>query len=236
MKAKILTAISLLFASASIHAATVYVDFGSADTSGTVNGNYWNVWNPGNNIDLIDINGTTDSGWNLDSTTAAATNNRTTLDYVFSYATYGAPAPFNNDNIASDALNLTNTQGTRNVRLTTLDITKSYNFQIYGAREGTSEVRITNYTVLGATSGSGTLTTTGTDIGTGGADYNNNAILTINGITPNASGEILIQYSVNTGGFGYLNAFTVTEVPEPSSAALVGGLGMIALLRRRRHA
>jgi len=200
-----------------------------------VNGNYWNVWNPGNNLDLIDINGTTDTGWNLDSTTTAVVNNRTTLDYVFSYGTYGAPSPFNHDNIASDALNLTPAQGTRNVRLTTLDISKTYNFQIYGAREGTTELRETNYTVLGATSGSGFLTTTGTDVGSGGADYNNNMILTINGIKPNASGEILIQYSVKTGGFGYLNAFTVTEVPEPR-AALLGGLGLLVLLRRRRNA
>lgn len=233
MKTKILTVATALFTAASVTAATVYVDFGSGpDTSGTVNGNYWNVWNPGNNLDLIATNGTTDTGWNLDSTTAAVVNNRTTLDYVFSYATYGAPSPFNHDNIASDALNLTPAQGTRNVRLTTLDITKSYTFQIYGAREA-AQTRITNYTVIGATSGSGTLTTSGTDIGTSGADYNNNSILTIAGIKPNASGEIFIQYSVNTGDFGYLNAFTVTEVPEPA-APLLGGLGLIALLRRRR--
>jgi hypothetical protein len=230
-----LTAIPLLFATTSIHAATVFVDFGSGpDTSGTLNGNYWNVWNPGNNLDLIDINGTTDTGWNLDSTTAAVVNNRTTLDYVFSYATTGAPSPFNHDNIASDALNLTPAQGVRNVRLTTLDLTKTYNFQIYGAREA-AQTRITNYVVVGATSGSGTLTTTGTDIGSGGADYNNNTILTINGIKPDALGQILIEYSVNTGDFGYLNAFTVTEIPEPR-AALLGGLGMLMLLRRRRRA
>ena len=230
-----LTAISLLLATASMQAATVYVDFGSADTSGTLNGNYWNVWNPGNNIDLIDIDGTTDTGWNLNSTTAAAVNDRTTLDYVFSYATTGAPTPFDHDNIASDALNLTPAQGTRNVRLITLDITKTYNFQIYGAREATSETRITNYNIVGANSASGTLTTSGNNIGTDGADYNNNTILTINGISPNASGEILIEYSVNSGSFGYLNAFTVTEVPEPATATAFGlGLAGMTLLRRRR--
>lgn len=228
------TVISLLLAAASAHAATVYVDFGSSDTSGVQNGSYWNVWNPGNNIDLIDIDGSTDTGWNLDSTTSAATNAWASLDYVFSYATDGAPSPFDHDNIASDALNLTPGQGTRNIRLITLDPSKTYNFQIYGAREA-SETRITDYVVTGTNSASGSLTTSGTGIGSGAANYNNDTILTINGISPTAEGRITIEYAVNTGSFGYLNAFTVTEVPEPAAGMAFGfGLFGLTLLRRRR--
>lgn len=206
-----------IFSIASLKAKTAYVDFGLANTSGTINGSYWNVWNPGNSTVLIDIDGATSTGWNLASTTAAATNNGTVPDFVATYATNGAPVPFNHDTITSDALNLTSNQTTRNVRLSGLNSTNSYNFQIYGAREA-SDTRVTNYTIRGTNSTNGSLTTSGNGIGTNNANYNNNNILSINGIYPDASGQIFIEYSVGSGTNGYLNAFTVTEViaPQPT--------------------
>jgi hypothetical protein len=220
----------------SLQAQTVYVDFSnsaSGDSSGIVAGNYWNVWNPGDNLDLFFSAGN-DSGWNLDSTSASSVvNDYNSNDYVFSYSTYGAPSPFNDDSIVSDALNLTDTQGTRNVRLFNLDPTKTYNIQIFGTRE-TATTRVTDYTVTGSNSGSGSLTTSGSGIGTGGGNYNNDTVLEINGISPDANDRILVEYTVNTGGFGYLTAITVSEVPEPSSALLFAfGLGTLVLFRRK---
>jgi MYXO-CTERM domain-containing protein len=46
----------------------------------------------------------------------------------------------------------------------------------------------------------------------------------------------LINYNDTTSGLNggsYSNFVTVTAVPEPA-AALIGGLGLLALLRRRR--
>lgn len=137
----------MVIAAPSLKAKTAYVDFGLADTSGILNGNFWNVWNAGNTTVLLDIDGSTSTGWTLASTTAAATNNRTTSDFVTSYATHGAPSPFNHDTIVSDALNLTSNQTTRDVRLSGLNPNNSYNFQIYGARE-TTDIRVTNYKSL----------------------------------------------------------------------------------------
>lgn len=209
-----LTMLATVFATASSEAKTAYVDFGLADTSGILNGNFWNVWNPGNNTVLTDIDGSTSTGWTLASTTAAATNNRTTLDYVATYATNLAPSPFNHDNIASDALNLQPVDGTRNVRLSGLNPNNSYNFQIYGAREAT-DMRVTNYTVRGANSANGSLTTSGNGSVSIGVTYNNKNILAVSGIFPDTSGQIFVEYSVGSGTFGYLNAFTVNEVVTP---------------------
>lgn len=50
-------------------------------------------------------------------------------------------------------------------------------------------------------------------------------------------GDWLINYNDTTGGENggtYSNFVTITAVPEPNAAMLVGGLGMLALLRRRR--
>lgn len=52
------------------------------------------------------------------------------------------------------------------------------------------------------------------------------------GVTANGAGVLTIAWS-NVAGQGALNGMQVQLVPEPS-AALLGGLGMLALLRRRR--
>ncbi|MFU8894641.1 MAG: PEP-CTERM sorting domain-containing protein [Luteolibacter sp.] len=49
--------------------------------------------------------------------------------------------------------------------------------------------------------------------------------------TSNASGEL--QIFVVAGGNNRANGFEIVQIPEPSTA-LLGGLGLLALLRRRR--
>jgi hypothetical protein len=56
-----------------------------------------------------------------------------------------------------------------------------------------------------------------------------------NNIATNGSGQIVISFP-NAGGSAdiqHINALQLTAIPEPS-AALLGGLGLLALLRRRR--
>jgi hypothetical protein len=43
----------------------------------------------------------------------------------------------------------------------------------------------------------------------------------------------VLSVTATSGGFGVANALTIGVIPEPS-AALLGGLGLLALLRRRR--
>jgi hypothetical protein len=228
-----LTSVALLSASAVslASAQTALVDFGTSNAAGSIGGNYFNVWNPGNNIDLLDTGGVTDTTWNLDSTTGAATNDGASPDFVFT--TPSAPNPFNDDNIISDALNLTNTQGTRNVRVNGLDINGSYDIVIFGTREATG-TRITDYSVIGLTTVGGSLTTSGTAIGTGAVNYNNDTVFSALGITPDANGRITIEYST-ASSFGYLSAMSVTSVPEPGAYALIAGFASLAWIATRRR-
>lgn len=219
-KLKIFTSLVMLCILSHLHAyaQSVLVDFGGLAPSNPVSGLYFNQWNPGNNLDLVlSSDGVTDSGWNLDSSTAAVVNNGISPDYTSSYS--GAPSPFADDTVTSDALNLGAADAARNIRFLNLNINELYDVVIYGARDAT-QTRITDYTVTGATSSFGSLTTSGTGIGTGGVNYNNDTTFTVSGIAPNASGQIVIEYVVNTGDFGYLNAVQLTQIPEPSTLVL----------------
>lgn len=65
---------------------------------------------------------------------------------------------------------------------------------------------------------------------------NNNAAFSISNLTSDGTGAATIVMD-HTGGSGgavsFVNGFQLTAIPEPS-AALLGGLGLLALLRRRR--
>jgi hypothetical protein len=52
----------------------------------------------------------------------------------------------------------------------------------------------------------------------------------ISGLTPDGSGNLAFSMGGRNSAF---NGFQLVQVPEPS-AALLGGLGVLALLRRRR--
>jgi hypothetical protein len=134
-------------------------------------------------------------------------------------------------------LNLTPAQLIRNVRFYGLSASTSYTFSIYGARDAT-ETRITTYSILNDSAGSpldsGTLTTSGTGIGSSGENYNNDALLALTATT-DADGELFLQYQATTGSFGYLNAVQITQEPEPSTFALlaIAASGLIFLRRRK---
>lgn len=214
-----------------VKADTVLVDFGGLAPANPVGSQYFNQWSPGQNIDLVlASDGTTDSGWNLDSTTAGAVNDGVTPDFTSLFN--GAPVPFGSDTITSDALNLTPAQGVRNVRLFNLNPSLFYNITIFGARDST-QTRITDYNVIGSTTISGSLQTSGTGSGTG-STYNNDDVFNAFNIAPNGSGIITIEYAVDTGDFGYLNALGITVVPEPSSLILLL-TGACVLHGCRRH-
>lgn len=68
--------------------------------------------------------------------------------------------------------------------------------------------------------------------GSGTATQSFNLNFSLAGI--GADENIIVHFSKGTGGsFAYVDTLTFALVPEPS-AALFGGLGMLALLRRRR--
>lgn len=121
-------------------------------------------------------------------------------------------------------------------KISGLNPANTYDFKFFGSRIFDGAQRTTTYSATGAGGpvSSTSLATTGTNIGADGIlDGNNNTFRTLTGITPNASGEITITIAATSGGFGYLNAMEMSVVPEPG-ATLLGGLGILVLLRRRR--
>lgn len=114
-------------------------------------------------------------------------------------------------------------------KLTDLDPAKTYDFTFYASRMPADDNRETLYTVSGGISGSVALN----------AANNINETVSLFGITPNATGEILISLSPgannnNSNHFTYLGVMVVTAVPEPSAAMCLAGGAALLFARRRR--
>ena len=85
----------------------------------------------------------------------------------------------------------------------------TYEFHFFGSRENTA-TRRTEYAVYGADRRAAVLTTSGTDIGNNGAyDGNDDEIVVVSGVRPDAFGQVFIDMLSLEGGFAYLNAMKI---------------------------
>ncbi|MES2486018.1 MAG: hypothetical protein V4581_08760, partial [Bacteroidota bacterium] len=226
---KLLLLLSLAFGLATVHAQTLgqtmYIDFGSnAGTQGQitpnpdVNGHYWNnfiVGTVGTTNDVINSSNT-DTGINMEVTDNFIVN--TSVNYgpvtTTSLGDMGISTATMDYWFLESAGSGNNTGA---VKFTSLDPAKGYKFHIFASRPTTS-VRKTNYTLTGATTWTGIVQTS--DGTTGNID----TIVDTGIIMPNASGEISMSLSINTGGFGYVNVvkieeFTFTALDAPVALA-----------------
>lgn len=85
-----------------------------------------------------------------------------------------------------------------------LDPAKSYTFRMFAARQD-AEVRVTRYTMIGATTASATVQTTGPGAGSAGATTNDDTIVEFKGVKPDAWGHVFIDVANETGPFAYLS-------------------------------
>lgn len=219
-----ITGIALTLATTQSQAASVLIDIGINTQQTSVTG--WNNLTagtggtPANLTDLVNSSGAS-TGLTLDYF-AAASN----VGIAGTGANYGGPYPAALSAIPASALRdgLFLNTGTVNLTLGGLNPLLTYDFTLYGARGNNGGDAI--YTATGANSASGSIST---------ILNNSDEIVSLSGIIPNSENEIVIVVSrVDEDQTTALNFIQIDAIPEPSTA-LLGGLGLLALLRRRRN-
>lgn len=201
-----------------MHGAPVLIDFGLNDgTNGNItaspdaSGRHWNNQIGPTLTDLVDSTGaatTLDVGF----TTAFSANGILTGGLLApSSALLGDFA------IATATQDYFFTTSTISFKLKQLNPSKVYDLRFFGTRQ-TTVSRTTRYSATGI-HGMKTvdLLTSGSGIGDGGYHGNNNMIVTLRRLAPDAANEILISVTAQAGGFGYLGAMEISEVVEPEA-------------------
>ncbi len=103
-------------------------------------------------------------------------------------------------------------------QLTGLNSNSRYVLTFFAGRNGDNDtdVRITQFDVVGASAYSGTLQVSGPSIGhtTAFPNGNDSTVLASDPVVPDANGVIQVSWSAVTGTYGHLAAMKVTEVPH----------------------
>jgi len=196
---------------------SMYVDFGpTGGNNGAVtpspdaNNHYWN--NPTNG--------------SVGATTALINGNNVTTGYTLTVTdnfsinssdSYGLLAPLSASlgdlaikTATSDYFYTESSNPTGQLKISNLSPSKGYKFNVFGSRVAAGQAtRESKFVFKGTNSFTGQLVTTD------GADGNKNTVLSTNVLFPNASGEIIMDLSIVTGGFAYINAMKVEEYDIP---------------------
>jgi hypothetical protein len=244
-----------LTVAASAKAQTVLIDFGSANSFRGVdapspdgNGNRWNSLTPGPfYADLIDTTGaatTIDLGFDTPVGTdsfngpAGVTSfpNPTAAEIA---ATDIDTAALGNLGVKEAAIDFAASPGGADNRtrfqIQALDPLKTYNLTFFGSHKF-SDNDATIYSVYSDNTYSTLVASVSLNVQTPGSPWlhNRDTVATINGVAPQASNILYVQFVGSGGSLGYLNDMQITAVPEPSSALLVFG-SMAALLKFSRR-
>jgi lysophospholipase L1-like esterase len=213
---------------------------GNATTSPDVYGKYWNNMSwpnasaaPAANTSNVVPNGLAASGLltttNVATTTAVTMNGTSWLTNGLTTGGLLAPTFANLNDFAiatatQDYFFIQNGTTGGTLTLSGLDPYRLYDLKFFGTRNAT-EVRKTTYTVTGSNGvQTAELQTSGTGLGAGGYNGNNNTIVTIAGSQPTTAGTLQIKVSGTQVNFGYLafleitGSTPVTPPPPPPPA------------------
>lgn len=92
---------------------------------------------------------------------------------------------------------------------------KKYVFHFFGSREN-SETRIAEYILTGANFSSKTLLTSGTGVGNGGYNANNNSVVSSDTLYVDMNGIITLEVKKSTGTYGHLNIIKIEAFDNTS--------------------
>ena len=195
----------LVILASDLSAQSVLMDFGTTLTINPTNGLTWNNYT-NNTFQNLVTSQSNSTSYYFTPKTGGGFN----VNFVPSGANLSALGAFNNINAASDAINTTTNAS---YYFYNINPNLTYDFSLFGSRDSTV-TRITTYTAEGSNSGSGSVTTSGSNIGGTGINYNISTMVNITGIkSTNFGGSIgngiLLTLSNTTGGFAYLNAMSV---------------------------
>ena len=230
---------------ASASAQTILLDLGNnADFRSVsvpnpdVNGHYWNsVSSSAFFPNIIDINGnatvvdfgfTTDGGHDSFNGPAGVTSDPPTAAEVA--ATDIDAAALGNLGIKEAAFDY---YVSSRFQIQQLDPSKTYNLTFFGSHKFNSN-NTTRYTIY--TDGTFSTPVASADLLVGvNADHNRDTVVTISGLSPQASNILYVGFAGAGSGGGYLNALQVTAVPEPSTLLLVAGAAAALCFGFRRR-
>jgi len=226
----------VLFGALSLNAQTVLLDFGdSVAAATTANGDTWNAMiAPSFMSNLTDTTGSLTT-WDFGTVSGSFSENGGGGGGGLSSPSVGLLGNLANADATDDYFYTANTGTASVLRFSDLDDTKTYTLSFFGTRD-TAGTRETVYSILdGSPLSSGIVQTSGTGAGSGGTG-NDNTLVTFSNIATNGSGGIDFSFGVESGSFGYLGAMSITQIPEPGTYALIGGLYALSFvaLRRRR--
>lgn len=219
-----LAALTAPFTASTMFASVVLIDFGA--TGQETSGNWNNVVNSTGKsshntmiADLIDDAGAS-TGFSLNTVAASVVganiNGATTTNTGFPSSATG------------DSFYI---EGAESVTLTfsNLDAGQNYDFTFYASRNGSGTARIANYEVIGGNK---------TDNAQLNAYGNVDNTVSLSGFTADASNEIVINFTRESGSYAYLGVLEMesSAIPEPSHYALaLGAIGGLLILHRRRN-
>jgi MYXO-CTERM domain-containing protein len=230
-RTQLLISVIALVALNPAHAATVLIDWSTAAsvTNPAGDGKHWNSLGAPTTTSSFDLATTalidsTGASSGISVAMFSATSNGTGAGFGGTGINGPAGAdPFDEANAIVDGIYANNNAaGIATITFTGLAASTTYNISAIGGRASAGEDGVITVTTGTSASTTYDLSNTGTVL-----DFS---------VTSDASGEIVFDFSRSTGTGGLsatFNAMSITSIPEPS-AALLGGLGALLLLRRRR--
>ena len=218
------------------NAASILIDFGNDDSfrgvstaSPDVNGNHWtSVWSGAFYTNLVDTTGSP-TDVNFGFSTAPGTDyfngpSGATADPAASVYDASALGDLGIDEAVYDYYVSSNFQ------IQNLDLNQTYDLTFFGSHKFNND-NVTRYTVYTDATLTTPVASVDLEVGVGPA-HNEDTTVSLLGLSPSPDGILYVGFAGASGGNGYLNAMSVTSVPEPSASVLACSLAFF-LVRRR---